>query len=125
MIKYEDLNYKLILESFPELREKVDKQVLRWGTEEIPNHCLYGDTFCTYSCELLAQYEDMEMIQRIFDFYEYLSSEGDEGVQNLVQVTLLEVLWDSSQIYKRAVTFMGPHTKRINSEIAEYLREPK
>lgn len=125
MVKYEDLTPHLILKYFPELKEKVGRQIAFWETEEIPPHCLYGDTFDLYLSVLLHYYQEIDMIQRIFDFYEYLATEGDKEVKNLVEVTLLEYIWDYPHIYQRALLFMGENTRTLNKNISLFLNEPK
>ena len=49
---------------------------------------------------------------------------GDEGVKNLLQVTLLEYLWDDYTIYTRSLEMMGNYTLEINKEILDYLYLP-
>ena len=40
------------------------------------------------------------MLHRIFGKYEDLAVTGDKEIQNLLQVTLLEYLWDEKQLMK-------------------------
>jgi hypothetical protein len=125
MLKYKDLTPDLILNYFPELKRMVENQIAFWETEEVPAHCLYGDTFNLYLSALLHYNQETDMIRRIFVFYEFLATEGDAEVQNLVQTTLLEYLWDYSHIYQRALSFMGEYTRKLNEEISVFLNKPK
>ncbi len=124
MITYEEMTPHLILKYFPELKTKAEEEIAFWKPENIPAHCLFGNVFNSYLTALLHEYRDLEMICRIFDFYEYLAGEGDEKVKNLLQVTLLEYLWDCAHIYHRAVFHMGENTRKINADIASYLTMP-
>ena len=125
MLNYSDLGPEMILSKFPELQKNVEEEIVFWEGDDIPNHCLYGNVFNHYLCDLLKEYRNIAMIQRIFDFYEYLATEGDREIKNLIQVTLLEVLWDDVQIYKRALSFMGSNTLEINFKNLKYMREPQ
>ena len=127
MIKYEELTADLILQNFPELSANIQKQISFWDSIQIPPHCLYGDAFNQYLFDLLKSYDcdTLEMIQRIFQFYEHLVTEGDDDVKNVVQVTLLEYLWDDYDVYHRALYHMGENTFALNEELNIYLNIPK
>ena len=64
------------------------------------------------------------ILNRIFNMHEELSSNGDFETQNLVQVTLLEYLWDENTTYNRALELLGEHTKKLWSCIENYLSVP-
>ena len=59
------------------------------------------------------------MLHRIFGKYEDLAVTGDKEIQNLLQVTLLEYLWD-----ERALEIMGIGTRAIWECIHEYILIP-
>ena len=124
MLTYEEMTPHLIMAHFPELKMEAEEEIAFWSPETVPPQCLFGNLFNQYLTALLHEYRDLKMICRIFDFYEYLADEGDENVKNLLQVTLLEYLWDDPHIYKTAVSHMGESTRKINAEIASYLAIP-
>lgn len=124
-MNYSDLTAQTILSYFPEFQEEIDAEISFWGDDEIPKHCLFGNCFNYNLKNLLDCMENIDLIKRIFDFYEYLATEGDKDIEDLVQVTLLEPLWDYAHIYKRAYSFMGSNTLILNSKISQYLNEPK
>lgn len=124
MLAYEEMTPGLILKNFPELKTEAEEEIAFWEPENVPPHCLFGNIFNEYLSGLLLAYQDLKMICRIFDFYEYLADEGDENVINLLQVTLLEYLWDDARIYYKAVSHMGEKTRKINAKIASYLAVP-
>ena len=68
-------------------------------------------------------YSTNHILKRIFNMYEELSKEGDENTQNLVEVSLLEGLWDERMTYDRALELMGKETKIIWNRI-EWLNIP-
>ena len=124
MLEYALLNEDLILFYFPELRDRVLEQRTCWKYDETLPHCIIGDIFNPYLHDLLYEYQNIEEIKKIFSFYEKLATEGDEKIENLLQTTLLEYLWDDPVTYKRAIRYMGKNTLRINSEISKYIKEP-
>ena len=123
-IHYSDLNAPFLCEAFPEFESDVRKIDAELG-EQLP-HCLFGDLFNPLMVRLLKspEQEDTLTARRIFEFYERLAEFGDEETRNLLQVTLLEYLWDDHEVYSRAVEMMGEKTRLINQEIVSYLRKP-
>ena len=124
MIAYSDLNADFIIRRFPEYRDQAEAEMRALG-EFLP-HVIFGNVFHQRTVSLLRQddFAENEMLRRIFDFYEEISSEGDDETRNLVQVTLLECLWDEKTTYQRASELIGEHTKELWSDIGSYLRTP-
>ena len=124
MIKYADLDVEFIINRFPELKKQVLEEMN--GLGEFLPHVIFGDVFNQMVSSLLKQedYSTNKTIRRIFDMYEELSSNGDEETQNLVQVTLLEYLWDEKTTYCRALEIMGEETKALWNNIYNYLNTP-
>ena len=121
-IHYSDLNVSFLCEFFPELENEIrniDSEL------ELP-HCLLGDIFNPLIVRLLRSpsKDDTLLAGRIFEFYERLAESGDEETKNLLQVTLLEYLWDDCEVYSRAVEMMREGTQLINQNIGSYLRKP-
>lgn len=124
MIEYSTLNAEFIIKRFPELKESVVKEME--GLDEFLPHVIFGNVFNPLATDLLKQddYFNNNTIKRIFDMYEELSSNGDDETQNLVQVTLLEYLWDEKKIFDRALELIGEHTKELWNYIYKYLYTP-
>lgn len=124
MIEYAHLNEEFIIERFPELKEQIGKQMNELG-EFLP-HVIFGNVFNQLTVSLLKEddYLTNKTISRIFDMYEDLASNGDSEAQNLVQVTLLECLWDEKITYNRALELIGEHTKKLWNDIHNYLYIP-
>lgn len=123
-ISYKNLNAKLLCDFFPEYKELICGIDSGLG-ENLP-HCLYGNFFNPLIKSLLknSTKANIEAAKKIFEFYEILAGSGDDEVKNLLQVTLLEYLWDDRSIYLSAVKYMGCNTKIINEEIGKYLLQP-
>ncbi len=123
MIEYSKLNEEFIIKRFPELKEQVEEEMSGLGF--LP-HVIFGNVFNQLTVSLLKQddYLINKTISRIFDMYEELSSNGDDETQNLVQVTLLEYLWDEKTTYDRALELIGEHTKELWNYIYNYLCIP-
>ncbi len=120
---YTDLDEKYIIERFPELEKKVIEEVAFLG-EFLP-HVIWGNIFNSYTVSLLKRkdYATNQDLKRIFEMYEDLSRDGDEDIQNMVEVTLLEYLWDEKITYDRALELMGNNTKKIWDNI-QWLKVP-
>lgn len=123
-ILYKDLKPKLLYEFFPEYKDTILKIALELG-DDLP-HALFGNFFNPLIKKILKNYTNtnMALANRIFAFYEKLAASNDEEVKNLLQVTLLEYLWDDYDVYLVANKCMGVNTKRINEEIKKYLYPP-
>ena len=122
-LTYEKIN-EVLLEAFPEFKAKYDYEMNTYDCYKPGPHVLYGNVFNRTVSELLEKDNDKALIRRIFDFYEEMAQSQDIEINNLLQVTLLEYLWDEKKIYERACAYMLPATKRINDCIKVYLDEP-
>ena len=123
MIRYNDLNEQFITDRFPELAELVSIETE--GFDEFLPHVVFANVFngLAVSFLKLESYRQSDTLKRIFDMYEELASQGDEDTRDLVQVTLLEYLWDESITYERAKEFMGESTQELWAQI-DYLKAP-
>ncbi|MBD5160313.1 MAG: hypothetical protein HDT23_08765 [Ruminococcus sp.] len=97
-----------------------------WSGENLP-HCLFGNILNPLVTGLLKQedYRNNNLLERIFRMYEELAEYGDTETKNLLQVTLLEYLWDEYIIYSRSYELMGQNTRIINGYISDYLNIPE
>ena len=124
-INYNSLDYNFFCGYFPELKEKIIAEN-DWLGENLP-HCLFGNILNPLVVKLLKQdnYITNPILEKIFHMYEEFAEYGDTETKNLLQVTLLEYLWDDYITYSRALKLMGRHTRDINKNIADYLSVPK
>lgn len=124
MINYFSLSEEFIIERFPELSEQIKEEME--GLDEFLPHVIFGNVFNRLTADLLKRddYLSNDTIHRIFCMYEELSSNGDDETKNLVQVTLLEYLWDEKTTYSRALELLGEHTKELWDYIYSYFKIP-
>ena len=87
-------------------------------------HVVYETAFVPYIKSALRS-NDLPAIEKIFDFMEELACANDERVENLLQVSILEPLWDDYAAFQKLHIYMLPNTQSINRRIAEYMAEPK
>lgn len=124
-IKYNSLDCDFLCPEFPELKNLITAEN-EWLGENLP-HCLFGNVLNPIVVRLLKKddYKTNSLLERIFGMYEKFAEYGDTETKNLLQVTLLEYLWDEHITYSRALQLMGERTKEINKNIADYLYVPK
>ena len=122
-INYSDLTPNYLCSVFGEFEKNIKDIALE--NADLP-HCLFGYFFNPLLVKILKSpdYSENPLAAKIFDFYEQLAEYGDDEVKNLLQVTLLEYLWDDHTVYTRAIEMMGECTKLINKEIEKYLSFP-
>ena len=124
MIKYQSLDAGFIVDRFPEAAEQV-KQETR-GYDEFLPHVVFGNVFNRLTVSLLERdgYSADGTLHRIFEMYEEMAAGGDDETRNLVQVTLLECLWDEKITFERAAGLLGERTKELWKDISSYLSAP-
>ena len=121
-MRYEELNEELMLH-FPEFQSIYKEQFDFWE-DTPPQHCFYAAILNKFIANLLLENKEKVTIFKVFNFYEKMAQSDDIEVINLLQVTLLEYLWDNKIIFERACQYMFPKTKEINNLIGNYLRVP-
>ena len=113
----------ILISKFPELALLFKEQFDLWGNNIHP-HCFTGDVLNNYVTGLLLENNNKQQIKKIFDFYEEMACCDDLEVRNLLQVTLLEYLWDNERVFNKALDYMQPKTREINNLISSYLKLP-
>ena len=121
-MRYEEL-YQILDNRFPELAAQISHFVDTQGDEFLP-HILYHEVLNPYVKELLWGANNNDSLEKVFQFYEELATSEDEEARNLLQVTLLEILWDENRLLRRACAYMLPETKKLNEAIREYISYP-
>lgn len=124
-INYNSLDCVFLCSRFPELKDLITAEN-EWLGENLP-HCLFGNILNPLVVGLLKQddYKTNHLLERIFSMYEDFAEYGDTETKNLLQVTLLEYLWDEYITYSRALKLIGERTKNVNKNIADYLSVPE
>lgn len=114
MLNYDNLVQQM-LEAVPEIRPYYEKE-LEWWDEILP-HVVFGDVINPYIISLLKNSQDLDVLQRTFQFFEMMANCPDERVADVLGVTVLERIGDESDVLGKAVKFMGKKTKEISDEI--------
>jgi hypothetical protein len=122
-LKYDELN-DILNSYFPNLRELIAFEINKSECYKPGPHVLYAKILNPYLKELLKTENNQNALQQTFEFFEVLAKSEDKEVRNLLQVTLLEALWDEKSTYEKSDKYMRPLTKQINRLIKHYLTEP-
>lgn len=123
-ITYSMLNAELLCLKLPELKSAIIEEDEYLG-QNLP-HSLFGNILNPTVTRLIKDERcEKKLLTKIFCFYEELAKYGDDDVVDLLQVTLLEYLWDDYITYSESVKLMGEFTRDINDRIASYLIKPQ
>lgn len=124
-MSYEMLTSGYLLRLFPEFEKQINEQMSFLG-EELP-HCIYPDVLNPFLKNFFTSPGQVqrELAERIFAFYEDMAEKGDNEVRNLLEVSLLEPLWDSRESYCGALKLMGNETEKIFKSLSAYLNVPE
>ena len=125
MIKYNELDGKYITDIFPEAEQQINDELD--GLNDFLPHIIFGNVLNPIVIRLLKRddYSKIQQLLQVFDMYEDFASSGDTETQNLLQVTLLEILWDEAITYERAMELMEEKTNEIWDYIYSYLYIPR
>lgn len=118
-LTYDGLSRTLI-EAFPELRERYEKELDWWGSEKPGQHIVYGDIFTPYLAELLEADRDTERLERAFRLLEELIANNDVRVQEVAVVTVLEYLQGKPCLLRQAEPYMGPLASAAVRDLEEF-----
>ena len=95
-----------LAEQFPEFREAYEEHLADYG--ELLGHVFFGgETLLGVLERLLGSNEEKERIKRYIDFVEDMYANGDDDVQNIVGVTILECLGDEETVLRNAFTYFS------------------
>lgn len=83
-----ELNF-LLLERFPELKDKFDEETSWQEGIETGSFIVFEDVFMPF-LEANVELNNIEMVDRIYSFVEELSNINDEYVENILYVAILE-----------------------------------
>ncbi|WP_458453011.1 DUF7674 family protein [Methanobrevibacter sp.] len=121
---YDQLTSDYLCNLFPEF-EKIIKDKQEYYDCELP-HCLYSEVLTPFLKEFFkTQHSENEiLVKRIFEFYENLAMNGDFESKNLLEVSLLEVLYENKMLYEGALKYMQNETRTIFKGLEAYLRIP-
>lgn len=122
---YNQLTSDYLCTLFPEFKKSIEEKMQFYETE-LP-HCLYADILNPFLKDYFMNpcMKKEEIVNRIFDLYEDIAKNGDFESKNLLEVSLLEPLYDTKQSYLGAIMFMKNETKKLFNNLSSYLKIPK
>jgi hypothetical protein len=124
-VTYETMNERMI-EVVPALRKRYKQYEKEWFAvdddgDPVGPHVAYGDFFTLHLRNLLRTSNDDVEITRLLAFIEGLAHHPDDNVVNVVRVTVVEGLLDTSDsnVLRRTIRLVGPTTRSIADDSAE------
>ena len=103
-------------ERFPEFRETYQEHLEYY--KELLGHVFFGgETLLGVLESLLKTNGEKEKIRRYIDFVEDMYANGDDDVQNIVEVTILECLGDDETVLRNAFTYFSEELMLVSQSI--------
>lgn len=116
-MKYEHVISEF-LKDFPEYFSMY-KEHINLNEEELP-HVFFGETL-NEDLPQLIMINNIKKLEKIFNFLERMSLEGDQNVKDLLSVTILARLGDEPDLLKYAKhNYMGVLTKKASVGIEKF-----
>jgi len=88
---------------FPEYKPYYIEHIDSYG--EILGHVFFGDCVNLKLFDLLQKHTDKDMIRKYISFIEEMFRNGNDAVQNIVYVTILEYLGDDEVVLQNAYSY--------------------
>lgn len=99
---------------FPEINKKIAEHISEYG--ERLDTIVIEDIIMPNVIELLKKDIDKGKLKEIFTFFEEVSVNSDEYLNNVFYVTVLEILGNDKFILEKSKKYMGPITKKLQRE---------
>ncbi len=109
-----------LLDNIPELKSMYNKE-MEWWNEFPGNHIVFGDLIIPFLIDSIDSEININIVKRIFRFFERMATSQDKDVKNVLVVTILESLGDSKEILKKAKNYMGTETLRLSNSVEDWL----
>jgi hypothetical protein len=101
---------------FPEFKPLFEEHI-QYNDGELLPHVFFGE--CNDYFIKFLETEVTKELEKLFDFFERMAK-GDEYVQELLSVTILERLGDNKEILNTAYKYMGKETRKASNEIEKF-----
>ena len=113
VIKSEEF-IKSMLDFFPSTKEEYRKNTKEYyeGLDTV----IIEDIFMPELINILGRNENIELIRKIFKYFEEVSCYGDDYLINIFSITVLEKLGDDREILEIARQYMGTKTTLFQIE---------
>ena len=104
------------LDEIPEFKGAYQEHLTYY--EELLGHVFFGEETLLGALErLLPANEDRARIRQYIDFVEDMYANGDDDVQNIVEVTILECLGDDETVLRNAFSYFSEELMRASQSI--------
>ena len=120
--------YTLVQEMINEIPEfkriYIEKSSENLINESTGAHAVIGTLLMPYVSKLLLtnqNNDNLELLERIFIFFERMAQCNDEKVREILLYTVLEMLGDDEDVYKNALELMQSSTKQMSNMIEVFL----
>ena len=101
---------------FPEYKVYYEEHIEDYG--ELLQHIFYAEAINIPLFDLLKNNNDFEQTTKYVRFIEYMWLRGDESVQNVVDVTILERLSDDKDVWNNLAVYISEDFKEyINKDL--------
>lgn len=106
-----DIFFENMLKFFPAAKDKYweYRQDDYRGLDTI----IIEDIFMPEVIKLLSKDDDIELLNKIFAYFEEVSTCKDQYLLNIFSITTLEILGNDKHILMTAQKYMGPKTKEM------------
>lgn len=99
---------------FPMTREKYNKSVISYG--KVLETVIIEDIFMPEVLELLRKNENVELLEKVFQYIEEITNGENVCLIDTLSVTMFEILGNDREILKKAQQYMGPKTTMLQIE---------
>ena len=122
MYKY-NMSIEMLVNKFPQIKKIYDDDKEYY--KDLP-YVFYESVFTKYIVSIV-NLKDNNMLLEIFNFIEDMLLNGDEEVNNLVDVAVIESLYydeNFNDIYKVIINFCGELTKNSFNKCISWYKSP-
>ena len=83
---------------------------------EVLETVIIESVFMPVVIELIRQDQNIDLLERIFEYFEEVSNDEDTHLINIFSITVLEILGNEKNILQTAQKYMGPKTTELQIE---------
>lgn len=114
MSKKSEEFFRTMLEFLPSTNGKFEESLEKYG--ELLETVVIEDVFMPEIITMLEKNENIELLERIFEYFEEVSNCNEEHLINIFSTTVLEVLGNDRTVLKTAQNYMGDKTMKLQIE---------
>ena len=112
-----------LIKIFPEHEEEYRLHIEDYG--EFLGHIFFGMVITNPLSHLLLNNKNTKMIKKYIDFIENMWANGDDDVQNIVEVSILENFGDNEIVLKNVYTYLSEELIQASKSLEEGLGRRK